>query len=444
MRLTVVAILFAGLSTQANADFAHAIKTTIETQSTNSNSMEKDKDVISAEYIAKFSHTLNEQQRMYLDARALLTNDSSVYNAFDDNSATANIEDTDHLVFKLNEFWWQYDFAQQLEQNSLFIGLKRHRLSPYWLDEEIESLSWQVKSTRVDWQLGLGQKFSSFNSSTSLKEEEKSKLYAWAEIESDWMPYHHWSLKGLVTKQYKDINESEVSNTYSSAIEGELWWLGAGLSHNWLSKDDPTSSFAYNLQAIQLLGNGRFFDFDSSTLRQRSISATALLAGIRTQVTSVPLYLGVTFAYSEGGQDASSTFIQTALASNKGKYAGNNDALYQFNYAFDPDLSNLVTGSIFSSYAFDSDWSVTGAISHYQKADSSAPISRRQHRLHSETRQKTLGTGLDLEASYRSDNFLGTSLGSVMRIRASHFMVDDALDHFQDETRLRFDITLKL
>lgn len=444
MRLTVIAIIVAGLSMQANADFVQSIKTTVETQSTNTNSMEKDRDVISAEYIAKYSRALSSNQFIYADARALLTNDAVNYNAFDGSNATANTEDNDHLVFKLNQLWWQYDFAQPSQQNSLFIGLKRHRLSPYWLDDEIESLSWQVSSTRVDWQLGFGQKFSTFNSSTSLKEEEKSKLYGWAEIESDWMPYHHWSLKGLVTTQYKDIDEDKVSSSYSSALEGELWWLGAGLSHNWLTKDDPTSKFSYNLQAIQLLGNGQFFDFNGQTLRQTSISANAFLGGVRTQISSVPFYLGGTFAYSEGGKDAESTFIQTALASNKGKYAGNLNSLYQFNYAFDPDLSNLVTGSIFASYAFDRDWSITGAISSYQKADRAAPISRRQHRLLTNNRQKTLGTGFDIEASYRSDNLLGTSLSSVMQIRASHFVADDALKHFQDETRLRFDITVKL
>ncbi|MGF1911723.1 alginate export family protein [Vibrio kasasachensis] len=444
MRKLTIALALSATSFATAAEYRHSVRMVADSQTTNTNSTQKDKNAFSAEYRGRLKHTLSPSNQLYMDGRVLFTNDSVAYNAFDDSTSLQSTDSSDHVIFRLNEFWWQYELLNSFEHNAISVGLKRIKLSPHWIDDEIESISWQLETTKMDLQLGVGEKLSTYNTTTSINEENEGKLFVWTEIISDWKPYHHWTIRALYSNQHSDLEQADVTSLYANVLEGELWWIGAGVAHNWQSIEDPTSAFGYSFEAINLFGNGKLISQQNSTWEDRSISAFALLGGVHMKLTQDPFYLGATFAYGEGSSDGKSTFFQSGLESNKNTYAGSRDALYQFNYAFDADLSNLMTGSIFSSYEFNESWSLTGAISHYQRADTSAPIARKQRWLPLEDGQKTLGTGLDLEATYRDNNLFSSSLKGRLRLRASHFLVDDNIPNFQDETRLRADLTIEL
>ncbi|MBA5764369.1 alginate export family protein [Vibrio sp. 404] len=439
-----IAIFLSIMAIPAHAEFKQNTKFGVESRSTSSSTTQSDLDVYKAEYTASYLTAVNSLNSVFVKASAILTDSSEALNALDNDLINQSTDDEDNAIFRLREAWWEKDRHTGYKKDAITFGLKRIKMSPYWIDDEIESLSWHVETTTTSWQLGLGQQLTSYNTSTTLNIEDKGKFAAWGRLQHDWMPYHSLHLNTLFVNQHRDIATDEMSDSFIGPLNGNYVWLGLGGSHNWLSIDDVTSNLGYLIEATALTGTGDTFNNRDDSWQRSKNNAFSVLGGIRIQPLDVPFFIGSTVAYASGSNDGKSTYFQSGYQSNKSKYLGTRDQAYQFNYALDASLSNLATVSLFSSYQVSNEWSINGAISSYLRADSDTPAYRRNRALETTGTQKDIGTGLDFQAIYRSKQFLGSGNKGRVKLSTSQFITGDALESYDDETRISLEITVEL
>ncbi|WP_394213371.1 alginate export family protein [Enterovibrio calviensis] len=444
MNKTTFALLVSVLATPAYAQLEHRLKTSAENRSTSSSNSTRETDAYQAEYTASYLTSIDPVHTTFVRASAIVTNSSVALNSLDEEIVNQTPKDEDHFILRLREAWWQIAQQSGFNKDVITLGLYRVRMSPYWIDDEIESISWQVNTTKTAWQMGLGEQLSSYNTSTTLNVQDKGKLVLWGQVANDWAPYHSLHINSLFVTQHTNVNTNDISNAYLGPLNGDYLWLGIGGSHNWLTLDDPTSRIGYHFEVTALLGDGDIFNNEKDMWQNENTSAMSVLGGLRFQPSAHDWFLGSTIAYASGSEDGKGTFFQSGYESNKGTYLGTRDQAYQFNYALNASVSNLVSASLFSAYQIDEAWSVNGAVSSYVRADTTAPAYRRSRALETNQADRDIGTGLDLEATYRAKHFFSLNNTIRAKFRASRFIVGNALASYDDETRLHLELTMEL
>lgn len=444
MRKTFLALAVTMAAMPASAELRHNVKTSVETRSTSTPQSIRDTDAYKAEYAASYLASIDRQNTAFIRGTLAVTNSSVALNSLDNDLINQTTDDEDHLILRLREAWWQVDRPGGYQKDAITAGLKRIRMSPYWIDDEIESVSWDVETTKTSWLVGLGQQLGSYNTSTTLNEEDRSKLAVWGQLEHDWKPYHSLHTNALFVSQHDTVDTEAVPSSYLGPLNGNYLWLGLGTSHNWLQKNDITSRYGYLFELTTLLGDGDRFTPKDNQVQSASTQALSVQGGFRIQPTEETWYLGTTLAYASGSSDGRKSYFQSGYESNKGTYLGTGESAYQFNYAFNASLSNLVSASLFSAIEMDDSWSINGAVSTYMKASEDAPAYRRHRALETSGNEKNLGTGFDVEATYRANHMFTIHNKFRVKLRASHFMTGQALSNYDDETRFTFELMMEL
>lgn len=365
---------------------------------------------------------------------------SQISSTFDDLE-TGRTERTSgaNSYLQLRRLWLRYHGLTDYPNEHLTLGLQRIKASSsLWWNSDIESLVWHFSSTRFRFQGGLGERFDTYRTNNELSQIDENKFRVFAETIYDWKAYHELNFRAMSVLQNSDDIPEDVGSGAPDGTNGEWFWYGIGLSSNWAQRRSK-SPFAYNVEWIGLTGQSDFRSESGLSLNDHDISAWAIDVGLRYDLSGHPASFGITFSQGSGGFDneESNLFVQTGLQSNRDRYVGTRQFLYRFNDALQPDLTNLIHGSLFASYTFKDEYLLAGSVSKFQRDDTLFPLYRNSHPLEMNQRSDDVGSGIDL--SFRHD--INTSVLRIplkyWRVRSSAFLPGDAFNDDSDDTVYR-------
>lgn len=359
----------------------------------------------------------------------------SVSQTTDDDSGagrTVRTSDSDSFL-QLRGLWLRYQGLTDYPEEHLTLGLQRlrSRSSLFW-DGYVESMVWQLKTTRFDFQAGAGERFDTYRTNTELSDLEKDKSRFFSELSYDWLAYHELTVSAMYADQDGEAMADSVYAGAPDGVNGEWFWYGVGLSSNW-NKRRSLANVAYNLQWMGLSGTSNFLDESGEEFNDHDISAWAVDGGLRYDFSSIPFSLGATFAQGSGGFDEneSNMYVQTGLHTNRETYTGNKLNMYRFNEALRADLTNLRSYSIFGSSTIDEKYLLAGSAAKFDRVETDLPVYRLSEPLDLENDSADIGWGVDLAFRHLVDRKIFHLPVSYYGLRTSSFMPGGA---FADDT----------
>lgn len=400
---------------------------------------EESSDAFWAQLRLRIDGNIATDWSFHTDFRGFASTSSISERLSDDTGRTESTSDDDAFL-QLRRLWIRYDGLTNYPGENLTLGLQRVRSHSTLLwDGDIESLVWRFSTTQLDFQTGIGEQFDSYRTNTDLSSVDQDKPRLFTELSYDWLAYHEITLSAMYAEQNSVTDSTTIYEGAPDGINGKWLWYGAALSSNW-NKRRHQSQFAYNLQWLGLQGKSDFLTTDGSDVYDCDISAWAVDAGIRYDMTNLPLSFGFSYAQGSGGfdKDESNMYVQTGLDSNRSAYIGNELYFYRFNEALDPDLTNLRQYALFSSGTIAENFLLGFAISKFERSDDTVPIYKNTNPLDLQDGSDDIGWGVDLVFRHKINTKILHFPISYYGLRNSVFLPGDSFSDDDDATVYAF------
>ncbi len=211
-------------------------------------------------------------------------------------------------------------------------------------------------------------------------------------------------------RYYRALNSKQQASGYFLHVDGR----GFG--------DDERSSYIGGRALGKLIGDFKYWAeaawlFGRSGARRSKglgfdIGATKTLATLPKRP-----YLTLALAYGSGddGQGSDSSFRQSGLHSNKGRFGGVSSFRY-YGYVFDPELSNLLILTAGIGVRPERDWSIDLIYHHYRQARVADKLRDDGIRADPDGIHRNLGSELDLVFGLRNWRNQALSIEAVVGI----------------------------
>ncbi|PKH07922.1 hypothetical protein [Moritella sp. Urea-trap-13] len=381
---------------------------------------------------------IDEDWHYYSDVRAFAAN--SQIRTFDNNDTgrTTQTSDTDNYLH-LRQLWFSFSGLSQYPNEALSIGLQKVKSSSaLWWDTQIESVVWNVYSTKSHVQVGVGQRFDTYRSNNELSELDKNRTRLFIDSGYDWKAYHTVFARFMFTHQDNSNLTSNVETGAPDGANGDWLWFGLGLGSNWIDRRSR-SPWAYNVEFISLTGESDFVGNQGQTFNDQAIKAWAIDAGIRYDFKQFPFSIGMAYSQGSGGFDSgeSNMFVQTGLHTNRSKFVGNDQSFYRYGEALRPDLTNLIYTNIFAAYSFTNGVQVATSFAHLQRDDVMYSIYRNSEPLEMNKTSNDVGYGGDVAIKHNLKDKQFFIPINYWQLRLSRFQPGDAFNSDADKTVYR-------
>ncbi|EPJ75493.1 alginate biosynthesis protein AlgE [Pseudomonas sp. CFII64] len=290
----------------------------------------------------------------------------------------ASEREVDKSYLALREFWIGYSGFTPYPGEMLKVGRQRLRNDDgQWHDVNIEAVNWAFDTTLLRADVGAAQRFSEYRTDlTELDPKDKDRQHLFGDVAYQWSPGHWAGVRAHHSHDGGSLKDrGEVVDDLDKTSRGDLTWLGL-----------QANSDAYNYRntnPINYWGSLTYLTGDRDETPTTFSSATdQYLAGDKTSsnVNGWATDLGLRFrldpqwqvgaAYSR----ASKNYEQNGLESNRSNWTGTRSRVHRFGEAFQGEMANVETGSLFASWQLRDDYDASLIYHKFRRVDGNARI----------------------------------------------------------------------
>jgi len=389
----------------------------------------------------------------------LIAATDSLPRSVDDNY----VGSTDKAVLGLKELWIDYGGLTSYPSESLRFGRQRMRQddTQFW-DVDIDALRWQIHTTLVRAELGVGRELSTYRTdSVALPPAQKGRLYSFATLSYEWRPQGRIGLRAMHASDSESARHLGASVDHASKLHsGELTWLGL-FANNHYYDGVNSPNLAYDASFTWLSGNVRTAFADARrehviAVDEGGVQAWAADLSLRYRLPfpDFPLQLGAAGMYSSGGRmgEAAHQYLETGLQSNYCRFTGTRAMISRFTDAYRVERGNVRVATLFASINLGR-WDGSLIYSNYHRIHSDAPVVATNMLANPPGASHELGNGYDIvvtryvslsDITDQGGYLLSDEHQSSIRFRGSVFDPSAAYADGDLEYRAALELTLWL
>ena len=285
--------------------------------------------------------------------------------------------EADDSYLALREFWVGYSRLLTPYPGELTkFGRQRLRQDDgQWHDNYIESLTWNLDTTLLKADVGVGQRFSDYRTDYSrLSPNDKDRTHVWGDVSYQWAPSQWVGLRAHHVHDDGDLaNAGEEIDDLDKTSNGELTWFGLEATSDAYNHRN-TNQLNYWGSLTWLTGNRDTFNrTDTNGIVTAGDTYGEHVNGWATDL-GVRLRLDPEWQVGAAYARASKDYEQNGLQSNRSSWTGTRSRISRFGEAFQAELANVQTASIFASWEMQEDYDASLIYHRFWRVDGSSPI----------------------------------------------------------------------
>ncbi|MBD1550810.1 alginate export family protein [Pseudomonas sp. C2L12B] len=288
--------------------------------------------------------------------------------------------EADDSYLALRELWVGYSGLTPYPGEIMKFGRQRLRQNDgQWHDNYIESLTWNFDTTLLRADVGVGQRFSDYRTDYSrLAPDDKDRTHIWGDASYQWTPgqwvgirAHHIHDDGKLAHAGEEIDDLDKTEN------GNLTWLGLeadsdAYNHRNLNALNYWGSLTY------LTGNRHTFDRSTDTTTGLVTAGDRYSDHVNGWATDIGLRYRLDPQWQVGAAyaRASKDYQQNGLQSNRSNWTGTRSRISRFGEAFQAELANVQTASVFASWELQEDYDASLIYHKFWRVDGNSPIGQ--------------------------------------------------------------------
>ena len=290
---------------------------------------------------------------------------------------TASEREVDKTYAGLREFWVGYSGFTPYPGEILKFGRQRLRNDDgQWHDVNIEALNWDFDTTLLKANVGVAERFSEYRTDlTELAPDDKDRLHVFGDVSYQWTPGQWAGIRAHHSHDSGSLkSDGQVVDELDKTQNGDLTWLGI-----------QANSDAYNYRNTNTLnywGSLTWMNGDRDKLKLRDNGAGQYVVDSKDNgnvdgwATDLGIRLRLDPQWQVGAaySRASKNYEQNGLESNRSNWTGTRSRVHRFGEAFQGEMANVESGSLFASWQLRDDYDATLVYHKFRRVDGNSGI----------------------------------------------------------------------